>query len=282
MPRKIAVLLSDTHGGSNVALMPPDIILHDESPDGVLIEYTPEMTASQAYLWELYQNHIAQVLELAGNDEIIVIHNGDVCQGNKYPVGLVTTRLADQVLIGAGNLSEWLKYPQVKTMRLLASTGNHAFGEASADILVTELLKQRYPQADINVMYHGLLSIGGALIDCSHHGPYPGSRAWLTGNVAQMYLRDLMIREIAAGNQPPQMVVRAHYHTYCRVTAEIGRYTSTLVTLPSYTMLDDYAHQAARSPDRVTNGLVVLEIENGEIREHKFMNTLDIRIRETL
>jgi len=54
--------------------MPPDIVLHDESPDGVLIEYTPEMTASQAYLWELYQNHIAQVLELAGNDEIIVIH----------------------------------------------------------------------------------------------------------------------------------------------------------------------------------------------------------------
>ena len=84
MPRKIAVLLSDTHGGSNVALMPPDIVLHDESPDGVLIEYTPEMTASQAYLWELYQNHIAQVLELAGNDEIIVIHNGDVCQGNRH------------------------------------------------------------------------------------------------------------------------------------------------------------------------------------------------------
>lgn len=53
MPRKIVVLLSDTHGGSNVGLMPPDIVLHDESPDGVLIEYTPELTASQMYLWGL-------------------------------------------------------------------------------------------------------------------------------------------------------------------------------------------------------------------------------------
>ena len=113
MQRKIVVFLSDTHAGSNVALMPPGLTLHDEGPNGELIPYSPEQTASQVYLWDLYQGYIQRVMEIAGRDDVIVLHVGDVCQGNKYPVGLVTTRMADQILIGASNLSEWLKHPQV-------------------------------------------------------------------------------------------------------------------------------------------------------------------------
>lgn len=283
MQRKIVVFLSDTHAGSNVALMPPGLTLHDEGPNGELIPYSPEQTASQVYLWDLYQGYIQRVMEIAGRDDVIVLHVGDVCQGNKYPVGLVTTRLADQVLIAASNLSEWLKHSQVKSVRLLASTGSHAFGEASADILVSEMLKQRYPLVNIDMAYHVLLDVAGVMMDCAHHGPYPGSREWLRGNVAQLYLRDLMFREVVNGATPPKIVVRAHYHSFVRVESEVGPHRSTLFVLPSFTLLGDYAHQAARSPDRVSNGLLALEICDGEVvREHRLIQTIDIRTRGVL
>jgi len=283
MERKIVALLGDTHAGSKLALMPPDITLHDEGPDGQIVELIPEQTASQRYLWELYQGHVRRVMEIAGRDEVVVVHNGDVCQGNRYPVELVSTRVADQIIIGCANLSQWLVHSNVKTMRLTASTGSHAFGEATADILVAEMMQQRYQGASIQAMYHGLMEIGGVTFDVAHHGPYPGSREWLRGNVARLYLVDLMLREIANGNTPPRVVVRSHYHSFVRVEAEVGRYRSVLYVLPSYTLIGDYAHKAARSPDRVTNGLLALEVGEGEIlREHRLMETIDIRTREQL
>ena len=139
MARKIVALLGDTHAGSKLALMPPDMTLHDEAPNGQVVDLTPEQPASQRYLWEMYRRHIDQTMRIAGRDEVVVVHNGDVCQGNKYPVELVSTRVADQVIIACANLSRWLEHSNVKTMRLMASTGSHAFGEATADILVAEM-----------------------------------------------------------------------------------------------------------------------------------------------
>lgn len=283
MERKIVALLGDTHAGSKLALMPPDVTLHDEAPNGQVVDLTPEQTASQRYLWEMYRRHIDQTMQIAGRDEVVVVHNGDVCQGNKYPVELVSTRVADQVIIACANLSRWLEHSNVKTMRLMASTGSHAFGEATADILVAEMMQQRYAGASVQAMYHGLLEVGGVTFDVAHHGPYPGSREWLRGNVARLYLVDLMLREIANGNTPPRVVVRSHYHSFVRVEAEVGMHRSVLYVLPSYAMVGDYTHQAARSPDRITNGMLALEVGEGEIlREHRLMETIDIRTREQL
>lgn len=283
MDRKIVALLGDTHAGSKLALMPPDVVLHDESPNGKIVEWIPSQTASQCYLWNLYQLHIPETMRIAGRDEVVVIHNGDVCQGNKYPVELVSTRVADQVIIATANLSRWLECRNVKNMRLMASTGSHAFGEATADILVAEMLQQRYPGASVQAMYHGLLDVDGVTFDVSHHGPYPGSREWLRGNVARLYLVDLMMREIAHGNVPPRVVVRSHYHSFVRVEAEVGPHRSVLYVLPSYTMVGDYNHQSAHSPDRITNGMLALEVGDGDIlREHRLMKTIDIRTWERL
>jgi len=70
-----------------------------------------------------------------------------------------------------------------------------------------------FKNKDIKMCQHGLLDIDGVTIDYAHHGPFPGSRSWLKGNIARYYLRDLMMREIMNGNSPPKLVVRAHYHT---------------------------------------------------------------------
>ena len=286
MKRTALVDLSDTHGGHRLGLLNPDVTLYDETEDGFLVPFTPKLTASQEYLWELYQQNIAFVANMKA-DEVIVIHDGDLTQGNKYPQQLVSTRLADQIEIGLTNLEPWFELPNMRVMRIVAGTQSHNFSEASAEITVANSLRRSYKDHDIKVLYHGLSRIGGLQVDYSHHGPFPGSRTWLRGNEARYYLRSLMMEEIMGGRVPPRLVLRAHYHTYVEetLTIQVGNkfYTSTLVVNPSFCMMGDYARQAARSPAGITNGLIVFEIIDGELYKiHRLTRSIDVRTKEIL
>jgi hypothetical protein len=283
LKRSILVDLSDTHGGHKLGLMNPAVVIFDEDQFGNQVPHTPELTAWQKYLWDLYLESIEQVASLAGGDEIVVLHNGDLAQGNKYPQQLVSTNLANQIIIAQANLEPWLIIPNVRAMRLTIGTGAHEFGEGAATLLVANVLQGKYPDANIAALYHGLADVDGVSVDYAHHGPFPGSRDWLMGNVAGYYLRDLMIREIKAGRKPPDLVLRAHYHAYVRVIQIIDDYESMLVVSPSMCALSDHGHQATRSQHQVTNGIVAFEIVDGKIyKTHKLAKTVDIRTKETI
>lgn len=285
--RRIIALFADTHGGHKLGLYNPNTQLLEESPDGDLIPYTPEPTAFQHYLWPLYLSHIEAVVKWAGDDEIVPIHNGDECQGDKYKDHLVSTRMADQPEIAVSNLRPWCELPNVKSMRLLKGTGSHAFSEGSSAIQVCRVLQGLYPDKDIKAPYHNLIDIDGFTIDIAHHGPFPGSRKWLRGNVARYYLRDLMFNEIMAGKKPPDLVVRAHYHNVVTETLDVRgngtTYTSRLVVLPSYCGLGDYGRRATRSTPKITNGMMAYEIIDGKLsRVLELTKTLGLRTKEVL
>ena len=97
--RRILVALSDTHGGSRVGLLRPGTTLYQEDQVGDPEPWVPELTRTQQYLWSLYEEHVGAVVELAAGDEIVVIHCGDVTQGNRYPSLLVSDRMADQLIM---------------------------------------------------------------------------------------------------------------------------------------------------------------------------------------
>lgn len=279
--RFILVDLSDTHGGFKAALLNPEVVLYDEDERGKVVPYSPKLTATQRFLWDLYERNIAETVELAGSDPIHVLHNGDLTHGNKRPEQLVTTSIANQILIAQANLEPWLRVKQVKTLRLATGTGWHEFGEGSASVLVADALRRRYPGRDIAASYHGLADYGGFVVDYAHHGPPPGSRVWLRGNVARFYLRDLMMQELLAGNCPPDLVLRAHYHAYIREVLELEGHESTLIVTPSYSFLTDFAHKATRAAHRVSVGQVAFEVVGGKLaRIFRQFETLDIRTRE--
>jgi hypothetical protein len=285
--RLILADLSDTHGGHRLGLLNPETTCYDETENGQLVPYTPKLTASQVYLWELYQQNIEYVQRLAGEDEIILLHNGDLAQGNKYPQQLVSDRMADQIEIAVKNLEPWFALPGLEKVRIVAGTGSHNFQQASAEIIVATSLQRQYAGHDIKMLYHGLADIDGLGVDYAHHGPFPGSRKWLKGNEARYYLRSIMMDDIMSGKTPPRLVLRAHYHEWIKETLEITvgnkTYESTLVITPSFCMVGDYAMQAVRSPNGITNGMAAFEIVDGElIRVHRLTKSLDIRTRETL
>lgn len=281
--RVLVVLMSDMHCGHKLGLMSPStqLIDHDGNP------WTPSLTKVQEYLWELYLSRINDILALADGDEIIVIHNGDACQGVRYPSRWVSERESDQVKIAAQALAPWLELPNVCTMRIMVGTGAHNYGRGSAEVLLAEQLQALYPKASVKCLFHGLFTIAGVTIDAAHHGPYPGSRAWLLGNGPRFYLRDLMLREIINGDRPPDLVTRAHHHVYVeervRIPSKRGPFVSWIVNTPSWTGLTDYAHQATRSTMEITNGLAVAEVRDGRLLGIVEMTeTIDARTRETL
>lgn len=285
--RRILVDFGDTHAGHRLGLLNPETLLPDENEIGETFYYNPQLTEAQKYLWSIYTKHIESIKSLAGDDEIIVIHHGDMTQGNKYVSEWVTTRMIDQVLMAEANLLPWLQLDNVKIMRFIKGTSSHVMGEASSEIAVTELLKRKYPEVSINIMYHGLLDIGGILVDCSHHGPGVGGRAWLQGNEARYYLRSIMMSEIMSGRTPPRIVLRGHFHAPVKEYLEVQGYESWLMIVPSYCMLGDYGRQATSSAFKTSNGMVAFEIieyEDGvtTVYPHSYIDTIDIRTQEKL
>ena len=290
-PRRVVVaLMSDCHCGHQLGLMAPGTELIDDDGN----PWTPQLTKVQEYLWELSQKHKAEVVALAGDDEILVIHNGDACQGTRYPSRWVSERESDQVKIAAQALKPWLELPNVHTMRILAGTSAHNFGRASAEVALAELLQAMDAsraalgrKTSIKALYHGLFTIAGVTFDIAHHGAYPGSRVWLMGNGPRFYLRSLMEEELLNGRTPPRIVARGHHHVWRRETVRIElddrTVESDIINTPSYTGLTDYAHQAARSPAWVTNGMAAIECVGGQVVGiHRLTATLDVRTREEL
>lgn len=281
--RSIVAVIADLHGGFEYGLLNPETILPKEGKNGGDTKYIPCLTESQEWLWECYTKDLADLERLAGNDRIVAILNGDMLQGNKHPSMLVSNRMSDQVVIGQYNLAPLFSIKSVKVARFSIGTSAHNFGEGSGEFLVVDKIKSEHQEINVGVQYHALLEVDGFLLDCAHHGPYPGSREWLRGNVARLYLKDIMIRAAGKGERLPNAVIRAHYHNYIKVMETFGNNESWLFVSPSYSMLGDYTHQAARSPDTIKIGMFALEIIDGElVHIHEFMRSIDVRSREIL
>jgi len=286
MTRRILAILADEHGGSDVGLLNPDTIL-ERDDDGKITRYKPQLSPYQECLWSWYINHLNTVSDFANGDEIIVLHNGDLTRGNKFSENWVSCRVSDQIAIAYYNLKPWLDLPNVRVVRLSKGTGVHVFGEGSSEIVVSKMLELAYSDKDIAVVYHGLLDLDGYTVDYAHHGPPPGIRDWIRGNVARLYLQDRMMRMLKRGERPPDIFLTAHYHQYVRVVHVLeweGRdYMSSLIISPSYCGPEDHTIKVSRSTDVITNGLVMLEIVDGKLNLiQPLLETIDLRVKETI
>jgi hypothetical protein len=287
MKRSILVTMADPHSGHRYGLLNPNTILHEMDEKGEeMKEYHPPLNKIQEYIWDLYLQWIKEIGQFANGDEIIVAVDGDLTAGNKHSSRLVSQRLADQIEIGASSLRPWYSI-KPRAIKIIKGTGAHTFEFGSSEIIITKQLQTEFPEVPINFSNHALAKINGMDADISHHGPTAGRRFWLKGNEARYYLRSEMEIEIAAGKVPPRLYVRAHYHDDVEETLIIKanghRYKSTLVILPSLCYIDDYADQAAKSPSRITHGLYVHEVIDGDLfRVVPLTRTIDIRSRDEL
>ena len=278
-PRRVVIaVMADSHAGNRVGLLAPGTELTD--PDNTADTYIPNLSPYQEWLWEHYTEWMKTAREFAGNNTLEVWHNGDAMQGLKYPNQLMTTSVSDQVLIARKNLNAWKTYG-VKTMRIITGTASHNFGEGAGEVLLKSLLAA--DGLDTTLYHHALLTVHEVEFDVAHHGAGPGSREWLRGNVARIYTRDRMVADILVGKKPTACYLRAHYHTYVKEVVTMGDYESVMVISPSLCGLGEYARQVSQSVPVITNGIVLIEIIDGELARVKPLKaTLDLRTKERI
>jgi hypothetical protein len=264
--------------------MNPDVVLYEEDEQGNYAPWTPTPTAVQGYLWELYTKALREIAAFAGNDPVDIYHVGDLTQGHAYKEQLVSTRLADQIMIAMANLTPWFDLGlDIQHVRLAQGTGSHVFREGSATILVAEQLRAAHPKLDIRSVRQGIAQVGQVKIDYAHHGPSAGIREWTEGNQLRYYAKSLIVGDIGRGKQPPRLIVRGHFHEWMpeRVLM-FKRYKADIFLLPSLCGMGEYGRQATGSKAYVSNGLVAVEIEAGEMGEVlPLVVENDLRTKET-
>jgi hypothetical protein len=278
---------TDTHAGHRQGLCNPETVIPEETPDGEYYEYTPNLTATQKYLWDLRENNIRALEEWAGGERIDYLHAGDQTQGGRFKEELVSSSTHAQLFIALANSQPVLSLKDIIAARFVHGTQSHEFGEGTTGKLLQEMYADKYPEKNIRHAWHYLLDFDGLTVDMAHHGPFPGSRTWLKGNVARYYLQDRMLNELIAGKEPPKLYVRGHYHEEIWETVRIkvngGWHISTLIVVPSMCGLGVYGRQATRSSPKVTNGMVTIKHEGGNIIDMRWnTKTLDLRTKEVL
>jgi hypothetical protein len=279
--------------------MNPETVLYeqriDRSPGKSIDKLDYSLGEFQGYLWnDIWLQGIERVKALAGDDPVGIIVNGDITHGTKYPDQVITTSLANQFLIAEGCSKPWLDtIPKLNFIRFAVGTGSHIFQESASPVIVSELLKPKYPGVNIGVVHHGLLRADGLSIDYAHHGPSQGIREWTKGNQLRYYLKSIVAGAFKSGKKPPDVVFRSHYHYPHReiisefVTGDNGRpqtIENRIYLTPSMCGMNDYAQQASKSSPVIYNGFMVLEIIDGKIVDDhldEFVWSLDLRTEDT-
>jgi hypothetical protein len=261
--------------------MNPKVVLYDEDENGELVPYTPKLTATQVYLWDLHEKILERVQEYSDGDEIVMLSLGDPTHGNHFNNELVSTRQADQITIALSNFDPWMEIPNITTVRFAIGTEVHEFGEGSSTQLIVNSLSREHKDKDIKAVNHGLYNIDGAIIDYAHHRAGSSVRIWLEGNMALYYLRDRMIREILNNRKPADLYVGGHIHQKVNVVTEFGGHESRLVICPSMCGMSGFARKSTKSAYQITNGIVLFKVIDGILSKPTFVtDTIDLRTKE--
>lgn len=284
--RTIAVTLADIHAGHWLGLLNPETQLLTQDAEGNPAVWQPELKPVQKWLWPNYLEDLGEVTRLAQGDRVVLIVAGDVTWGARHLTNVISEIPADQVACAYYALLPWLALPNLDGMILVHGTEAHEFGRGAAPDALAEHIRAKHGLA-VQSGPHYLVDVDGVTFDVAHHGVGPGARAWLQGNVLESYTRSLMLDELVAGREPPDVLVRAHYHDYARRTVRMvagNREVATeAVILPSYSGMTHYAIKASRSATVLSCGLVAWEVVDGAlVGVHPYWRRVDLRTRVKL
>jgi len=267
-----------------LGLLNPNTILVAFNAQGEDVEWTPSLSDTQKWLWECYTYCIGEAVELAGDDEIVVCHLGDITHGTRFGRLVPSILPGDQGIIALWNIKPLMALPNVEQALLITGTEVHV--PNSIEALVAKMIRFESGKR-VRTLHQGRVFLGEEWLDVAHHGAHPGTRDWLRGNVATYYTKSRVYEDRRLGKVPSVLYARGHFHCPVHITInEVWHGEDEvhhLVIVPSFSGPTRYSIKATQSTPSLTVGMMALEVIDGRLHKvHKFMKEKDIRVEVIL
>lgn len=243
--RKVFVaVVSDLHIGSTVALCPPEGI---ELEDGGRYHPSPV----QKWVWDKWLQYWSDVKSRAGMSPLIVVVNGEFCDGNHHMTSQIATPSESQMIDAAiGVMSKPAQ--MAKELYVTIGTRVHSGAGGGFDHLIAKELGARVdPETGRSAFYRLPLQVKNTLFDFAHH--ISGSTRE-TGAGTNIRSECIDVRLETHGRRCPDVVVRSHVHRMVDTGVNVpGMYG---IVTPAWQLMSEHTHRIKRKIQREVGGLL--------------------------
>lgn len=202
MSIELVVVASDTHCGSRLGLLPPDVL----DSEGAVYSQNPY----QQWAWQKWEEIWAKVDAYVAGRPWAFVGNGDLVEGMHHR----SVEVVDADASAHSNIAIAALKPRVESASkvfLVEGTEVHTRSE-EFDIGIA-LNAERDPQTKAFLWKQLQLNINGVLTHFKHHMP-PALRAWTQSSAFAGVLVQEQASAAALGHPIPRVLVRSHRHNF--------------------------------------------------------------------
>ena len=251
--KEAVICIADTHINSTVGLSAPEIT----DDDGDIYR----QSLIQEWLWHNFNKCISDIKRLTKGYRRNIILNGDIVDLDaKHRSNQMVSRNPATVM----ELADLTLEPVLDIAdRLFVVRGTEAHVGRSG--WIEESLAQRYgavPDKDLgnSSWWHLRAMFSGVRFDIAHHTSM-GTLEWTYPNMIFRLVQQTRLRYMNWGEQPPDVVVRAHRHVH----VDTGLTLSTRgVCLPCWQYATSYLYRINQENSKPSIGACVFLCKNGE------------------
>lgn len=201
----IIAVVSDTQAGSYTAVAPLEYEVHTSGKAEE--KQTKQANKLQADLFEKWREWWGYVYTLAGikgktrKHRLVVVHLGDVIEGNHHGSTQLETEIPDQLIMAERLMDEPHNKSDIRVG--IIGTEAHAGPNGASEWEFYRANNYQYIGEQLSI------EVDGKLFDLAHHGR-ASARPW--GSMAAGVATETALSYAQAGLRPPDYVLRGHVH----------------------------------------------------------------------
>jgi len=242
--KTITAIIGDTHIGSTTALSPSTFTIHGRDSKEA---QTVGANLLGAWLLENWNEYWKYVYGLVGKkNRLIVVHLGDVIDGNHHGSNQLIQEIGDQAQIAADMLKPIAK--RADAFFGILGTGAHAGQVGANEVEIYKALGAAEYGQQLT------LDIDGLIHDFAHHGR-AGRRPWTSA--AANLGTEVMIDYAVSGMRPPDYIWRGHNHIIDDSGSKLPG--TRVICTPSWQLKTEYGWKVSANTVRSDIGGFIMD-----------------------
>lgn len=268
--RQILAVASDLQCGGTTAICPPRVELDDGG--------YYQASKLQKAVFNYWKKSWKEIKNIAGDDEIIFVFNGEPGDGNHHQTPQIwTTRISEQ----KDAALTCLGIPSQMASSVYCLRGTPVHSDRTFDI--DDIVAQELGAYKLKAHYTLDMEIQGAKFFFKHKGPAPGTKDHTFADGIRRELRDQFYKSIKRGRKPNQYFVWAHYHQKAYATYDV-EYRGEDLTLhgyivPGWQLSTAYISGLIKGEEVMQVGILYFVIEDGKVTHHWIVDERDVTER---